>query len=67
MVGPYEIGAAAKSTADSAQVCQKPPNAYSPPEALGSKPPANANTPRIISPPTTGTTTFWMATMVAWP
>ena len=61
------VGAAANSTADSAHVGQKPPSMYSPPDALGSKPSANANTPRIISPPTTGTTIFWIATMVAWP
>src|SRR5258705_995487 len=40
---------------------------YSPLDAPGSNPPANANTPRIISAPTTGTTTFCIATMVAWP
>ena len=61
------MGAAANSTADSAHVCQKPPSMYSPLDAPGSNPPANANTPRIISTPTTGTTTFCIATMVAWP
>jgi dienelactone hydrolase len=40
---------------------------YSPLEAPGLNPSANAYTPRIISAPTTGTTTFCIATMVAWP
>ena len=67
MVGPYEMGAAANNTADSAHVCQNPPSAYSPLDAPGSNPLANAKTPRIMSAPTTGTTTFCIATIVAWP